>query len=290
MSEIARSRPAFYAHEFFFGGYLLITFLRLVLTQGMFGMDALIYGIGLVCAWALRWYDQQANTAASLRWRLLFYPVAMCVYFQQMRTAIPAIAPEKYDAVLRSVDSALIGDTPSVLWQNLASPSLTELMSFCYLLFFPYLLLGVTVHFIGPVWRCTSFVAGLFSLYGIGFLGYTLVPAAGPYLAFSDAFNTPLSAGPLAAWNAALVHMGSTGVDVFPSLHVAVSLFILGFDFQHNKRRFWIFLVPCMGLCCSTLYLRYHYLADVLCGVLLAGCALWIANRYNSSKENTAWN
>ncbi|MBK9162164.1 MAG: hypothetical protein IPM27_11565 [Nitrosomonadales bacterium] len=35
--------------------------------------------------------------------------------------------------------------------------------------------------------------------------------------------------------------MGSTGVDVVPpSLHVAVSLFILGFEFRHNRRRFWI--------------------------------------------------
>lgn len=93
-------------------------------------------------------------------------------------------------------------------------------------------------------------------------------------------------AGPVSRWNDALVRMGSTGVDVFPSLHVAVSLFILGFDFRHNKRRFWIFLIPCVGLWCSTLYLRYHYLIDVLCGVLLASWALWIANRCKPVEES----
>jgi len=202
-----------------------------------------------------------------------------------LRTAIPDITTHKSDTMLRAIDSALIGDTPSILWQNLVTPGLTEIMSLCYLFFFPYLIMGVVMNFIGPMWRCKAFVVGLFSLYGVGFLGYTLVPAAGPYLAFSDVFTTQLTGGPLTEFNASLVKMGSTGVDVFPSLHVAVSLFILGFDFQHNRRRFWWCLIPCLGLWCSTLYLRYHYLIDVLCGVLLASWALWIARRQTSPSE-----
>lgn len=286
MSNARAKLFVLYPHEIFFGAYLLITSLRLVFTQGIFGHDTLIFSLGVVAAYALVAYDQRADTVASLRWRLLFYPIAMNVYFQQMRTAIPAISPEKSDPLLRGIDSALVGDTPSILWQNMVTPGFTEFMSLCYLFFFPYLLMGIVAHFIGPMWRCKAFVAGLFSLYGVGFIGYTLVPAAGPYLAFGDLFGTSLTAGPLTAWNSSLVRMGSTGVDVFPSLHVAVSLFILGFDFRHNKRRFWVCLIPCMGLWSSTLYLRYHYLIDVLCGALLAAWALWIARRHISNTED----
>jgi hypothetical protein len=287
MYNIPRTSYSLYQHELFFGSYLLITFLRLVSAQGIFGMDMLVYFLGLVFALTLIYYEQRTKTVAALRWRLLFYPIAMNVYFQQMRTAIPAISQERYDANLRGIDSALLGDTPSILWQHMANPALTEIMSLCYLFFFPYLIMGVVLHFIGPVWRCKAFVSGLFSLYGVGFLGYTLVPAAGPYLAYSDTFDATLITGPVSRWNNELVRMGSSGVDVFPSLHVAVSLFILGFDFQHNRRRFWIFLIPCVGLWCSTLYLRYHYLIDVFCGVLLASWALWIANRFRFSRETS---
>lgn len=285
MFSATRTLPALFAHEFFFGAFLLITFVRLLAAQGVFWADTVVFGIGLIVASALIMYDQRINTTLSLRWRLLFYPIAMNVYFQQLRTAIPDISTHKSDTVLRAIDSALIGDTPSILWQNLVTPRLTEIMSLCYLFFFPYLIMGVVMHFIGPMWRCKAFVVGLFSLYGIGFLGYTLVPAAGPYLAFSDVFSTQLTGGPLTSFNASLVKMGSTGVDVFPSLHVAVSLFILGFDFQHNRHRFWWCLIPCLGLWCSTLYLRYHYLIDVLCGVLLSSGALWIARRHISPTE-----
>lgn len=285
MYHIPKTPYALYLHELFFGSYLLITLLRLVFAQGVLDMDTLVYFIGLVFALALIHYEQRTNTDAALRWRLLFYPIAMNVYFQQMRTAVPKINPEKYDAVLRDIDGVLLADTPSILWQHLSSPMLTEIMSLCYLFFFPYLIMGVVMHFIGPLRRCTAFVTGLFSLYGIGFLGYTLVPTAGPHLAFGDAFDNALAAGPISRWNDELVRMGSSGVDVFPSLHVAVSMFILGFDFRHNRRRFWIFLIPCVGLWCSTVYLRYHYLFDVVCGALLAAFSLWLANRINSSRE-----
>jgi membrane-associated phospholipid phosphatase len=70
--------------------------------------------------------------------------------------------------------------------------------------------------------------AGLIGLYSIGFLGYLLVPARGPYLAF---------------------------------------------DRRHSRRRFRLFLVPVVGLWLSTVYLRYHYLVDLLAGFALAALA-----------------
>jgi membrane-associated phospholipid phosphatase len=286
MFNVRRVFAQLFTHELFFGAFLLVTFVRLLFAEGRFSADTLVFGTGLIVASALIVYDRRTNTTSSLRWRLVFYPIAINVYFQQLRTAVPSLSDWRADTALRNIDRALLGDTPSILWQHLSMPGLTEFMSLCYLFFFPYLIIGVVMNFIGPMWRCKAFVVGLFSLYGVGFLGYTLVPAAGPYLAFGDLFKAPLAGGPLTALNASLVHKGSTGVDVFPSLHVAVSLFILGFDFQHNRRRFWLCLVPCIGLWCSTLYLRYHYLIDVLCGALLAAWALWIARRQPSPRKN----
>jgi membrane-associated phospholipid phosphatase len=68
-------------------------------------------------------------------------------------------------------------------------------------------------------------------------------------------------------------------VDVFPSLHCANSLYILLSDYEHKRWRFWAYLVPCVGLWASTLYLRYHYFIDVLCGLVLGWLAWMMANR-----------
>lgn len=271
--------PPLLAHERLFGAYMLLMALGLLQVSGPFDINTLCYLAGLLIAAGLVALTARCPGNAAWRTRLLFYPLAMNLYFQLMRSAVPALHPEKMDGVLRHIDQWLLPDTPSLLLQPLVTPWATELFSLCYILFFPYLTFSLIAYFVGDLARLRAFTVGLFSLYGIGFLGYALVPAGGPYLALAHEFVAPLVGGPITTWNAALVSAGSSGVDVFPSLHVAVSSFLLGFDFRHKRRRFWAYLLPCLGLWLSTLYLRYHYLIDVLAGFALATLALWLAER-----------
>jgi hypothetical protein len=273
------------AHEWLFGGFMFVMAMRLVAHQGLAGADALAFLGGLGIATALTVWNVRVGSTASWRWRLAFYAVAMNVYFQQMRTAVPAVQPAKFDLALRNIDRWLLPDTPALLLESWSHPLITEVLSLCYMLFMPYLAFSILSRLFGDLARLKSFCAGLFSLYGIGFLGYSLVPAGGPYLAFPEMFSTHLSGGLFADWNASMVRFGSSGVDVFPSLHVAVSAFLLGFDRRHQPWRYRAYLVPALGMWAATLYLRYHYLIDVLSGLCLAALALWIAHRQTIQGE-----
>jgi membrane-associated phospholipid phosphatase len=126
--------------------------------------------------------------------------------------------------------------------------------------------------------KLPAFFTGLFTIYGVGFTGYVLVPAGGPYLAFPDLFPMPLTGGFITDLNRDMVLAGSNHVDVFPSLHCAVSAYILGFAYRHHKGEFWCLLLPVIGLWVSTLYLRYHYFIDVVCGFILAAVGLVLAS------------
>ena len=126
-------------------------------------------------------------------------------------------------------------------------------------------------------------MVGMFTIYGIGFLGYSWVPAGGPHLALADEFALPLTGWAIARFNAYVVANGSNGVDVFPSLHCAISCFLLCFDRQHARWRYHLYLVPCGGLWLATIYLRYHYFTDVVAGFALAAFALWVANHWDRS-------
>jgi membrane-associated phospholipid phosphatase len=72
----------------------------------------------------------------------------------------------------------------------------------------------------------------------------------------------------------AIYPLGTNGADVFPSLHCAVSAFILGFDARHDPRAFRRWMLPVIGLWLSTIYLRFHYFVDVAAGFALAALAL----------------
>jgi membrane-associated phospholipid phosphatase len=276
-------------HELWFGLFLVLMWLRLLVAAPL-TTDTVVFAILIGINVALILFAERSPTRGAWFARLLYYPIAMNVVFQQLRTAIPAVHPGKADAMLQSIDAHLVGGNLSLALQPWVHPLVTEALSLCYLLFFPYLAFSIVYYFFfTELAMVKKFCAGLFSLYGIGFLGYSLVPAGGPYLAMTGQFSVPLAGWQISEWNAAIVRMGSNGVDVFPSLHCAVSAFLLGFDYRHRRWRFWAYLVPALGLWISTIYLRYHYLIDVVAGFALAALALAIAGRFSrqpASKEN----
>lgn len=277
LTLLRSSKPM--AHELMFGAFLVLTWLRLVAVQGLFGADSLVYLGVLTAGIAVAWNERRQRSRGSWRLHMAYFILAMNGLFTHMRTAIPAFAPTKRDDWLMAADNTLFGNNLSLVLESASTPWLTELMSFFYMLFMPYLFVSLGRQFFKERRQSQAFFAGLFSLYGLGFIGYTLVPALGPYLAMADSFQAPLKGYWLRDLLTEIYPLGTNYSDVFPSLHVAVSAFILFFDRKHARRRYRLYLVPVIGLWISTLYLRYHYAVDVLAGLLLAAGALWIARR-----------
>jgi hypothetical protein len=66
--------------------------------------------------------------------------------------------------------------------------------------------------------------------------------------------------------------------DVFPSLHGAISAYLLFWQWNHDRRAvFWG--APLMaGIWLSTLFLGFHYFPDLVSGGLLAAVSAWAAS------------
>lgn len=269
-------------HEVVFAGFLLVTFARFCLVGDV--VDAAVYGgfllvnmvsVGL-CVWR--------PSARFWRWRLWFYPVAVVLLFMLMKGAIPKIAPLMQDSVLMGWDERLAGGSLALRWQRAVRPWLTELLSGCYLFYFLYLVVVVGDYFSKELAVAKRFCAGFAFVYAAGFFGYSFVPALGPWKAMAGQFHVPLDGWWLTGLNTAIVSWGSNGVDVFPSLHCALSLYFLLFDRKFRGWRFKAFLLPCIGLWFSTVYLRYHYFVDVVCGFVLGTIGFWVASwRYGEA-------
>ncbi|QTF06961.1 phosphatase PAP2 family protein [Brenneria izadpanahii] len=190
--------------------------------------------------------------------------------------AIHLAMPRSFDEQLLAWDRLLfggVGATGKVA--ALHGFWLSEVMSLCYLSFYFIILLPVIVYaFRRATQASRGFFHGLMLMYLFGFLGYLLVPASGPYLQFPDLFPYPPEGGAITAFLAELVAQGSTGMDVFPSLHCGISLYILGYLALQRHTVIALLLFPVVvGLVLATLYLLYHYGIDLIAGALLA-CAV----------------
>lgn len=259
-------------HELAFGAFLALTSARLVLAQGLSGRSLLF--LGLLAAGAA------VTRMGERRGRLVCCAVVVQLLFYWIRPAVDAIHPSRADAFLERLDLLALGFNPNLALERVSFPLLTDALSFFYLFsFLPYLALAFADYYRAERETFTRFSTGLFTVYALGFLGYTLWPAVGPYAAMADRFQGPIAASGLSAAHHEFVVRGTNGIDAFPSLHCALTGFVLAFDRAHAPRRFRFMLAPVALLWVATVYLRYHYVADVAAGFAAAAAGLWAANQ-----------
>jgi len=270
-------------HEWVFGAFLFLTALRLAIHGNTTAGWALLFfgcwlgGIG-VFFWA-----EQKTTPVRWRVRLLFYPVVMGIIFYALGQAVPLLGPPKVDRLLLGWDRALLGETPAVTWEPWLRPWLEDLLMAGYLFFFYYLIAGPGRYCLRNLRLFRKCMVGLFTMYGLAFTGYTVLPAGGPHRWMT--FATPLH-GWVLDWTLKTVNQASNAVDVFPSIHAAATIYLLLFDWHHARRRFWWLLLPCLLLWFSTLYLRFHYFVDLLAGVAVALAGWWMAQAYEATHRH----
>lgn len=284
-ARILRGWRGVLPHEWLFGAFLGQLALRLTLHGGPAAAWSLVFwacllGSAAVIAWARR-------RPTRFRWyiRLLYYPAVMGISFYAMEPAVPLLGP-KQDALLLAWDRKLLGETPAVSWAVWDWPWLEDLAMAGYLFFFYYLVASPAWYAVRDLARFRQCIVGLFTLYALGFLGYTVLPAGGPHRFLE--FDRPLRGVWLLPLTLSTVNEGSNCVDVFPSIHFAATLYLLWFDLRYHRRHFWVAVLPCGVLWFSTLYLRFHYFVDLLAGLIVACIGCWAAARYGRSRLEAA--
>lgn len=269
-------------HEWAFGGMLLLLFIRLAWHDGPTGAYALLFlGYFLVCL-SLSWWCSRNPLPLRWRVRLTAYFSLMGLVFYSLPAVVRLLQVPGADPLLQSIDGQLLGRPAADYFSGLQSPLVTDAMVLAYLFFFYYLLSGPAHYCFNDLPRFRQCIIGLFSIYAVGLLSYSLLPAGGPHLALQ--FDAPLALGPISRLMLPLIDGGSNGIDVFPSIHAAVPAYLLGFDALYHRRRFRRVVLPCVLLWLSTVYLRYHYLTDLAAGFALALAGLAVVWLYQRSR------
>jgi hypothetical protein len=275
-SSPAKAAPGLFLQEWAFGILLVYLALRGWVQLGTTDPAAWIPATLLAIDAALIRWDFQQNSVVSDRCRLLFHAIAMNIVYWRLGQDVPRFHDATADSWLLGIDRRWLGETPALGLAPIVHPALTEILSGCYLLFYPAMVGYQGVWIFATPSLARRFFAGLYLVYAVGFVGYTLAPAKGPWIHLASSFE-PLVGGPLTALTDLVVRNGCNGVDVFPSLHTAVMAYFVGFDFLNgHRRRAAAMLLPAIGLCLATVYLRYHYAVDALVGLVLAAIGLRI--------------
>ena len=107
--------------------------------------------------------------------------------------------------------------------------------------------------------------------------GYVL-PAATQQLAVTDAYPEAVQAGVFFQIMKWIYRVFEAPGAAFPSSHVAVALCTVFFSFRYLRRIRYVHLAVAVLLCLSTVYCRYHYVVDVLAGLVTAAVLIPTGN------------
>lgn len=215
-----------------------------------------------------------------------FFPFLLAlIFYERLHDLTPLIRPTVVDATLIAIDRAVFHVDVPVWLGQFATPLLTHVMVFCYLsYFFSPALLACLMYWRGDRQLFRDFLVSLTIVTLLGFIGYLLVPAVGPYLFQAELFPTRLpGGGGISSIDIDMIgtidNFKGFGRDCFPSLHTAHTTVVLAFTWRYSRRVFAAYLPLALGLYVSTLYLRMHYVTDLAGGFVAAAIAIWAGPR-----------
>jgi membrane-associated phospholipid phosphatase len=204
----------------------------------------------------------------------------LLMYYSLWGDATLLMVTTDRDQALIGLDQRLFGFQASLVLQRIISPGLTAWMAFSY--FFHIVNIPLVACFIymrRERSRFREMMSGLMVVSFLGLLGYLLVPAIGPMYTLRNQYTVPLhQAGWMFSREVDFMDFARIRRDVFPSLHAAIAFVVWLYAYRNSKRLFWILSPMILSLWLSTVYLRYHYLIDVVVGLILAPLSYLLGN------------
>jgi membrane-associated phospholipid phosphatase len=188
--------------------------------------------------------------------------------FKQLYFMIKPIRQQDYDHLFIAIDRWMFGTDPTVFMYQLANPVLTEIRR--------YLAVDYAIFCV------------IYGFY-LSYLGYFTLPGIGPRFTLHDfgAIDTELPGLWLTTYLREFTNIGESipaGTpdpaatvqrDIFPSGHTMITLIVMYLSVKLKSRSRY-FLIPTGALLIfSTVYLRYHYVIDLIGALVFMVFAIW---------------
>lgn len=258
-------------------------------------------------------HDARGQAGPVLDFLRHFYPVLLYTGFYRETGILNRMFHADYlDPAVIRWEQALFGSQPSVTfmqacpWRFVSEP--------LYAAYFSYyvMIAGVGLAlFLRRRDQFFHYVSVLSFVFYVCYVVYIFVPVIGPrvffrevggyslppdvqQLAATDAFPPAVTSGWLYALMAVIYHVFEAPGAAFPSSHVAVAVCTAWFSFRYLPRIRFIHLGVVILLCVATVYCRYHYVVDVLAGLLTAAVLVplgnWLYARSNAPRHTSRSN
>ena len=227
----------------------------------------------------------------------LIYLLGSIAIFLGLYESISGLLPiytggKTYDVWIDNLDKSILCVSPTGWLQKFTFPLLTEILYIFYFIYFLMPVVLVTILFRRKKYYDTEVsVLTLFINYYGAYILYFFVPVQGPRLHLAQQHIVPLDGYFFAGHIRDIINFFEPStLDCFPSLHTSIVIIVTLLATKFYKRIYKLYLFLSFVIIVSLIYLRYHYILDVLAGALWAFVSFYLAiglhKRYHHKFQN----
>ncbi|MCX6133057.1 MAG: phosphatase PAP2 family protein [Ignavibacteriales bacterium] len=242
----------------------------------------------------LAWGAKEKKTRLLVGLHRWYCYLIIIFVFKEIYLMVHPIHPTDYDQVLIAIDHWVFGVHPTQWIGQFAHPVLTEILQIAYFSYYIlFIILGVEIY---RRYAIEAFDKAAFMIvYGfyLSYLGYFSLPGVGPRFTLHDfaLLETELPGILLTNTLRAIINAGESipqihdhaidvvQRDVFPSGHTQLTMIVIALGFRYTLKTRWVLLAFGTLLILATVYLRYHYVVDLVAGALLAWFTFWTGDK-----------
>jgi membrane-associated phospholipid phosphatase len=214
----------------------------------------------------------------------LWYPLVLyALFYHQTGLINRIIVPQFMDGFFMNLDIRIFGKSPSFFFNGEQGNAFFD--EFFYFFYFSYYLI---IPLTGILLYCKdtklfeSFVFQLSSLFYLCYLIYIFLPVEGPLALRNGYYHQDCFFRTIVDF---IYAKGENPGAAFPSSHVAATFLIAWWGSKHFGRMKIFFWLTFLFLSIATVYCMFHYVVDVIGGVLLGFLAILTFNRLDRKRE-----
>lgn len=236
---------------------------------------------------------RKGNPVLTIGRDIIFPVISVFIIFDSLEGIVHNINPHDIDYILIRLDYWIFNNYPGLVVERIENPFLTEVLQIAYL---SYYFLPITLGVLLKIKRDEKgFDKSLFMIllcFYLSYIGYILFPALGPRYSMNHLYSGELEGLFLFDHiQRILNHLEGIKRDAFPSGHTAIALTVLVLAYHYHRGFFYVTLPVVVMLVFSTIYCRYHYVVDVLGGIVLAILTFLIGQWvYGTKKQENTYN
>jgi membrane-associated phospholipid phosphatase len=214
--------------------------------------------------------------------------------FKEVHIIIQSLKRNDFDYLLIGLDRKLFGCDPTIWLARFATPVVTEILQVAYASYFIIMfVVGLELYRRKDKNCYVDYTFTLMLGFFTSYIGYLVVPAVGPRFTLHDFSQLDnelrglFFAIPIRDFINSAESIPKSGAgawllaqrDAFPSGHTAMTLISLFFARKYKIASRWYLYVAGVLLIMATVYLRYHYVVDLIGGALTMALVVLVGSK-----------